>query len=132
MDRAREPRSGRARARAGRERCHGRLILQVEDRALPDERVLLDLLPGGLRLLEHREHALAAGARGAQRAALDQRLDRLLVDRAVVDALAEVPQGRELPALLAAAFDRLNRLVADALDGVEAEADVADQPLSLA
>ena len=61
----------------------------------------------------------------AERAALDQRLDRLLVDRAAVDALAEVPQRGERAALLARALDRLDRLVADALDGVQAEADVA-------
>ena len=60
-----------------------------------------------------------------KRAALDQRLDRLLVDRAGVDALAEVPQRGERPALLARALDRLDGLVADALDRVEAEADVA-------
>ena len=56
---------------------------------------------------------------------LIERLDRLLVDRAAVDARAEVPQRRERPALLARGLDRLDRRVADALDGVEAEADVA-------
>ena len=104
-------------------RCAG--FGQVEDRALADQRVLLDLLAGRLRLLEHVQHALAARPGRAERAALDQRLDRLLVDRAVVDALAEVPQRGELPALLARALDRLDGLVADALDGVQAEADVA-------
>ena len=106
----------------------GRLAFggQVEDRALADQRVQLGLLPRGLGLLEHREHPLAARAGRAEGAALDQRLDRLLVDRAGVDALAEVPQRGEAPALLARALDRLDRLVADALDRVEPEADVAD------
>ena len=68
---------------------------EVEDRALADERVLLGLLAGRLGLLEHRQHPLAGGVGRAERAALDQRLDRLLVDRAVVDALAEVEQAGE-------------------------------------
>src|SRR6185437_6914582 len=97
---------------------------QVEDRTLADLRILLDLLARALRLLEHGEHALAARAGRTERAALDQGLDRLLVDGAVVDALAEVPQRGELAALPSPPFDRLNRLIADALDRVQAEADV--------
>ena len=87
--------------------------------------VLLGLLAGRLGLLEHRQHALAAGAGRAERAALDQRLDRLLVDRAAVDPLAEVEQVGERTVLLARPLDRLDRRVADALDRVEPEADVA-------
>ena len=68
---------------------------------------------------------LRRGAGGAEGAALDQGLDRLLVDRAAVDPLAEVPQRAEVAALLARLLDGLDGLVADALDGVEAEADVA-------
>ena len=101
------------------------VFLQVEDRALADLRVLLHLLAGGLGLLEHLEHSLARRAGRVERAALDQRLDRLLVDGAAVDALAEVPDRGERAVLLARALDRLDRLVADALDRVEAEADVA-------
>jgi hypothetical protein len=106
----------------------GCVFLQIEDRALPDLRVLLQLLACPLGLLEDFEHPLAGRAGGAERAALDQRLDRLLVDRAVVDALAEVPDRAEWAGGLrisARPFDRLDGLVADALDGVEAEADVA-------
>ena len=89
--RAGSPPTRRVTRDAGRG-CATRIGFEVEDRALTDLRVLLGLLARGLRLLEHREHALAAGPGGAERAALDQRLDRLLVDRAAVHALAEVPQ----------------------------------------
>ncbi len=68
-----------------------RLGCEVEDRALADLGVLLSLLASPLGLLQHGQHALARGAGRAQRAALEERLDRLLVDRAAVDALAEVP-----------------------------------------
>src|SRR5579862_2082246 len=98
---------------------------QVEDRPLPDHRVLLRLLPGRLRLLEHREHPLARGAGGAKRAAFDQRLDRLLVDGPVVNALAEVEKARERSPLRPRLLDRLDGLEADSLDRVEPEADVA-------
>ena len=74
---------------------------EVEDRALADLRVELRLLARGLRRLEHGEHALAGRAGRAEGAALDQRLDRLLVHGAAVDALAEVPQRGELAVLRA-------------------------------
>src|ERR1700704_5090752 len=115
--------------RGGRRRRVLSRFCQVEDRALTDQGVLLGLLSGALRLLEHRQHALATRACRAERTALDQGLDRLLVYRAVVDALAEVPQRGELAAILARPLDRLDRLVADALDRVQAEADVADAAL---
>jgi len=98
---------------------------EVEDRPLPDLGVLLDLLAGALRLLQDLQHALARRAGRAEGPALDQRLDRALVDGLGVDALAELPDRGELAALLAGALDRLDRGVADALDGVEPEADVA-------
>src|SRR5271168_2824821 len=85
-----------------------RIVVEVEDRALADERILLDLLARPLGLLEHLEHALAARSGRAERAALDQRLDRLLVDRSAVHALAEIPQRNELSARLARPLDRLN------------------------
>src|SRR5206468_2457523 len=83
--------------------------IEIEDRSLPDLGVELGLLPGGLRLLEDAEHALARIAGGPECAALDERLDRALVDRARIDAGAEVPQRRERPALLARRLDRLDR-----------------------
>ena len=64
---------------------------------------------------------VAAGR--VERAALDQALDRALVDRAGVDPLAEVPDRLELAVRLARRDDRLDRRVADVLDRVEAEAD---------
>jgi hypothetical protein len=105
--------------------ARGRGVEEVEDRALADLRVELGLLPGALRGLEHLEHAAPAGPGRPERPALDQRLDRLLVDGAAVDALAEVPQRHERAALRACPLDRLDGRVADALHGVQAEADVA-------
>ena len=61
----------------------------------------------------------------AQGATLDQSLDRLLVDRPAVDSLAEVPQRGERSDLISSLLDRLDGLIADALYGVEAKADVA-------
>ena len=69
-----------------------------------------------------REHPLP---RAGQRAALDERLERALVDDRRVDALGEVPDRLERAALLARADDRAARELADALHGVEAEADLA-------
>src|SRR3954466_6836292 len=100
-------------------------VAEVEDAPLADLGVQLRLLARGLRLLEHAEHALARGPGGAEGAALDQRLDRALVDRPGVDAGAEVPDRPELPALLARRLDRLDGREAHALDRVEPEADVA-------
>src|SRR5262249_46213239 len=99
--------------------------IEVEDRPLADLRVELGLLAGCLCAFEHREHALARRAGRPERAALDERLDRLLVDGPRVDPCAEVPQRLERPAAVASRLDRLDRGVADALDRVEAEADVA-------
>src|SRR4051794_19125669 len=118
----RRKRSGRAvGARAGIVPAEA----EVEDRALPDLRVLLGLLAGRLGLLQHRQHALARRAGRAERAALDERFDRLLVDGTTVDALAEVPDRGERSALFACALDRLDGREADALHGVEPEADLA-------
>src|SRR3954466_1556320 len=100
-------------------------IAEVEDAPLADLGVELRLLARGLRLLEHAEHALARSPGGAEGAALDQRLDRALVDPARVDAGGEVPDRAELPALLAGRLDRLDGREAHALDRVEPEADVA-------
>src|SRR5579862_210101 len=111
--------------RAGRARGGLAVEAKVEDRPLTDQRVLLRLLPRALGLLEDREHALARGFGGTEGAALDQRFDRLLVDRPAVHAGTEVPQIAKRSALFPRALDRLHRCVADALDGVEAETDVA-------
>ena len=111
--------------RGGAGVCTPAEVAEVEDAALADLGVELRLLARGLRLLEDAEHALARGAGGAEGAALDERLDRPLVDRARVDAGAEVPDRPELPTLLARRLDRLDRRVAHALDRIEPEADVA-------
>ena len=112
--------------RAGRALPLARRRREVEDRRLADERVLLCLLPRRLRLLEHFEHAPAAGPGRSEGSALDQRLDRLAVHRPAVDALAEVPQRAELAPFAARLLDRLHSLIPDSLDGVQAEAD--DRP----
>ena len=89
-------------ARRGRRRVRSPTrVEQVEDRALAHLRVLLGALAGGLRGVQHVEHPAARGAGGLERAALDQRLDRALVHRAAVDALAEVPDARERAVLAA-------------------------------
>src|SRR4051794_35767097 len=100
-------------------------VAQVEDRTLAHLGVLLNLVAGRLRLGQHLEHPGARGAGRIERAALDQRLDRLLVDAAAVDALAEIPDRGDRSIRVARLDDRLDRGVADVLDGVEAEADVA-------
>ena len=113
------------RTRAPARPRRGSTRVEVEDRPLPDLRVELHLLAGCLGLLEDQEHALARRARRPERAALDERLDRPLVDGARVDARAEVPYRRERPTFVARGLDRLDRRVADALHRIEAEADVA-------
>ncbi len=97
---------------------------EIEDRALADLGVLLRLLTSRLRLFEYREHAHARCAGGAKGAALDQRLDRLLVHSPAVDALAEVKDVDERP-IRTRGFDRLHGRVADPLYGIQPEADVA-------
>src|SRR5207248_8282346 len=76
-------------------RAAAEIKAEIEDGSLADQRVLPSLLARPLSLLEHREHALARGSGGAECAAFDQRLDRLLVDRTPVDARAEIPQVAE-------------------------------------
>ena len=74
---------------------------EVEDRALADQRVLLRPPARPPAPARAPQHPLARRAGRAERAALDERLDRLLVDGAVVDALAEVPDRGERPSSLA-------------------------------
>src|SRR5436309_38629 len=83
----------RDRGVAWRGRPHG-ATAQVEDRALAGQRVLLGLLACALGLLEHLKHPLAGRTGRAERPALDQCLDRFLVDRTTVDARAEVVDAR--------------------------------------
>src|SRR5207253_84345 len=77
------------------------------------------------RLLETGEHALARRAGRVERAALDERLERPLVHDLRVDALGEVPDRRERPALLPRTHDRAARGLADVLHRVQAESDLA-------
>src|SRR6186713_2691350 len=102
-----------------------RPVLEIEDRGLPTQLVLLCLLAGSLCEAEDFEHALAGRAGRIERAALDQALDRLLVHRARIDARAEVPDGLDAAALLARLEDLLHGGVTDVLDRVEAEPDVS-------
>ena len=57
------------------------------------------------RLLEHGEHPHPRRAGRVERAALDERLERALVDDLRVDALGELPDRRERPALVAGGDD---------------------------
>ena len=97
----------------------------VEDRRLPEQPVGLLLLPPRDRLLEHLEHPLPGRGGRVERAALDERLEHALVRDLPVDALGEVPDRRERAALVARAHDRGRGALADALDRVQAEADLA-------
>ena len=100
-------------------------LLEVEDRGLAELGVLLRLRSRGLCMRQHGQHAAARGPGRVERAAADQRLDRLLVHAAAVDALAEVPDRRELAALLPGLDHGVHRRSADVLHRVEHEADVA-------
>ena len=97
--------------------------VEVEDGSLATARVLLVLLSGRLRLGEHLEHPPPRRPGRVESPALHQALDRPLVDRPRVDAVAEIPDRLELAARLTRADDRLHRRVPDVLDRVEAEAD---------
>jgi hypothetical protein len=86
-----------------------RVVAEVEDRALAKQLVGLLLLSPGERLFEAFEHPAPRRAGRIERAALDERLERPLVDGLRVDALGEVPDRRECPALLARPHDRAAR-----------------------
>ena len=60
----------------------------------------------------------------AERAALRERLERPLVHELRIDALGEVPDGRERPALAARGDDRARGRLADVLHRVQAEPDL--------
>src|SRR5881227_809977 len=62
-----------------------RRFLEVEDRPLPEQRVLLGLLTRALSVRKHREHPPAGVPGRVERPAADQGLDRLLVHRTAVD-----------------------------------------------
>ena len=97
----------------------------LEDRALPGEPVGEVALAPAERVLERGQHRRARGAGRVERAALDERLERALVRDGRVDALGEVPDRLERPALVARGDDRAGRPLAHVLDRVEAEADLA-------
>src|SRR5207253_6829765 len=99
-------------------------VAEVEDRALAEQLVGLLLLSPGERLLEAFEHPAPRRAGRVERTALDERLERALVDGLGVDALGEIPDGRERPTLLARPHDRAAGGLADVLHRVEAEADL--------
>src|SRR5207248_9636223 len=99
-------------------------VAEIEDRALPEQLVGLLLLAPGERLLQALEHPAPRRAGRVEGAALDERLERALVDGLRVDALGEVPDRRERPTVLAGAHDRAAGGLADVLHGVEAEADL--------
>src|SRR5581483_5715174 len=100
-------------------------VAEVEDRPLAEQPVGLLALPPRERLLETLEHYPARPRRRIERAAFDERLERALVHDLRIDALREVPDRRERPALLACAHDRAARGLADVLHRVQAEADLA-------
>ena len=106
-------------------RVGGRGVAEVEDRSLAGEPVGLLLAAPRERLLEALQHPAPRAAGGVQGAALDERLQRPLVHDLRVDPLGEVPERVERAALLARRDDRARRRVADVLDRVQPEADLA-------
>ena len=70
------------------------------------------------------EHPATRRAGRVERTALDERLERAPVDRLRVDALGEVEDRLERPALAARAHDRPRGRLAHVLHGVEPEADL--------
>jgi hypothetical protein len=99
-------------------------VLDLEHRLLAEERLLLARGAGSERRTRARSASHARRAGRVERAALDERVERALVRGGRVDALAEVPDRLEGPALLARADDRARRRPPDVLDGREAEADL--------
>ena len=96
----------------------------VEERGLAHQPVLRELLPVAERLLEDGEHPHPRLAGRVERAALDERLERALVDDLRVDALREVPDRVERP-VLARRDDPLRGGLPHVLHRVQAEADLA-------
>ena len=107
-------------------RSRRRLLLaaEVEDRPLAGEPVGLHPSTPRRGLLEHLDHPAARVAGRVQRAAPNQRLQRPLVRDLRIDALGEVPDRRERPAVTPRRDDRPRRRVADVLDRVQPEADL--------
>ncbi len=95
---------------------------EVEQRRLAGDAIALDRLGRRHRVVEAEEDPGRRPER-RERPDLRQRLDHLAVDEAEVDPGAEVGQRAELAALVAGGDDRLDRALADVLDGEEAEAD---------
>src|SRR5213594_4060545 len=100
------------------------LVAEVEDRALPREAVGLLPLPPRERVLDDLEHPATRRVGGVERAALHERLERALVRALRIDALREIPDRRELTALVARPDDRARGRVADVLHRVQPEADL--------
>src|SRR5436190_7885047 len=101
-----------------------RRVLDLEHRLLAEERLLLAGGAGAKCGFERIEHAHARRPSRVERAALDERVERPLVRGGGVDALTEVPDRLERPALLARANDRARRRLPNVLYGRETEADL--------
>src|SRR3954468_13768004 len=101
------------------------LITQIEDGSLTQLGILLNLAARSLCLGKDFQHPRTRGTGRVEGTALDERLDRLLVDATAVDALAEIPDRDDRPARLARLDDGVDSRGADVLYGVEPEADVA-------
>ena len=96
-----------------------------EERALAAQPLVRGALAVRERVLEGLEHPAPRAAGRVECAALDERLERALVHGLRVDALGEIPERREGPAVLACRDDRPRRRVADVLDRVQPEADLS-------
>ena len=86
----------------------------AEHRHLSASLIVLSLLADFHCPIEHLKQRRPLRRNRAERAALDQRVDRRAGHPAHVDALAEIVQAVEIPPLRTTGDDRLDRLLADA------------------
>src|SRR6266508_3965742 len=98
---------------------------EVEHAGLAGLTSPLSFDPGRERLVEDREFLPPPAGQPVHRAALDQALQRALVERRALDPVAEILERAERPALITRLQDRADRPLADVLDRRQAEPNAA-------
>ena len=114
---------GHRRVRAAAATADGGVVEALEEVRLAGVAIGLRLAPRLHGLVEHQQHPAARIARRIERARADQALQHAARHVLRVDALGDVPDRDEAPIGLARLDDRAHRVLADVLDGAEAEAD---------
>jgi hypothetical protein len=114
----------RVRDALGRARGRGGGVRPAEEARLPRLAVALALLPALHRRVDRRVERRAPGVGPVEAAALDEALDHAPVHAARVDAVAEVEQRAERPALAPGRQHQLDGALADVLDGGKTETNV--------